>query len=175
MAILNGDQAGADLTCANGDLIFGTISNCGIFKIPSGAVVYLIPWDGSTPGLGEAEVQAKSIIIEGTLQGFACGFGGGGGAGGAEGGSSGYDCSAGARIGSGGFGNGEGGQRLQRRRAFRAHRWNRRNRRRGWWPLRRRGWLWRRGRHQHLRLWRSRQCWRQGRLRRHREQWGHFH
>jgi len=68
----SGDQAGADVTLANGDYVQGAITGVGTFTLPSGATVYVTPWNGSD--YGYVEVTARNIVIAGTLDAQRAGY-----------------------------------------------------------------------------------------------------
>lgn len=90
------DHAGADLTLADGDVIWGTHANVGTFTIPAGAAVTVKPYDGSNriddwkTETGTFVLMAQHVQIEGQLDATGAGFTGGGGGGGACGSYSGH-------------------------------------------------------------------------------------
>ena len=70
VVIVGGDFGGADLLPANGDVLSGTFTNVGTFKIAAGDTVFVAP---GVP----LSVQATLIDIDGTLDGVGAGFAGG--------------------------------------------------------------------------------------------------
>lgn len=83
------DHQGAGLVLADGDKIWGTHCNVGAFHVPVGVNVRVLSFDGSDQETGRMEVFARTITIEGTLNGDGAGFTGGGGGGGGGGSTSG--------------------------------------------------------------------------------------
>lgn len=79
-----GDMAGADLILADGDTIYGIFTNVGLFELPSGATVNLLPFNGNIGG--SLEVHARRIRRYGIIDARLCGYfgyaGGGSGPGG---------------------------------------------------------------------------------------------
>lgn len=78
------DHAGANLTLANGDIIWGEHTNINVFSVPGGAKVLVAPFDGNhaNPVRGSATVHARVVIIAGELDATGSGYSGGGGGGG---------------------------------------------------------------------------------------------
>ncbi|MEO8376199.1 MAG: hypothetical protein ABI579_00895, partial [Candidatus Sumerlaeota bacterium] len=72
---------GANLTLANGDVIWGLHRNIGTLTIPSGVTVTIKPYNPNTESSGELTVIAHHVAIAGTLTGDGAGFTGGGGRG----------------------------------------------------------------------------------------------
>lgn len=115
--IVGGDLGGGDLLPANGDILSGTFTNVGTFKIAAGDIIFV------DPGV-PLSIQAALIDIDGTLDGSGAGFAGGAsvvnagncvatgtvtgnpGAGAGGGGGGTFGCNI---HGSGGSGGGHGG------------------------------------------------------------------
>jgi len=82
------DHAGADLTLADGDVMWGTHSNVGTLTIPLGAKVTVKSYDGTNASTqvntetGTLSISADHILIEGELSAEGAGYSGGGGGGG---------------------------------------------------------------------------------------------
>jgi len=103
------DHGGADLTLANGDVIWGTHSNVGTFTIPAAATVTVKAYDGSNriddwkTETGTFILIAQHVQIDGQLDATGAGFTGGGGGGGACGSAGGHIPGEGgiARYGTG--------------------------------------------------------------------------
>lgn len=79
------DWAGADLTLAGGDVIYGTHTSIGLLSIPLGATVTVLPYDSLVFGSGGVELQCHTANILGTLDASGAGYPGGGGGGGSLG------------------------------------------------------------------------------------------
>ncbi len=80
------DHQGADLSLADGDVIWGIQENVKTFTVPTSATVTVKPYDGETSMTGMVEIHAEAIIIEGILSASGAGFSGGSGGGGGPGG-----------------------------------------------------------------------------------------
>ncbi|CAN5398258.1 hypothetical protein BH09SUM1_BH09SUM1_13370 [soil metagenome] len=80
-----GDHAGANITLANGDIIWGKHTNVGDFHVVSGGRVKVRPYDPEVEASGAVQVFAKNILITGILDSSGAGFTGGGGGGGQKG------------------------------------------------------------------------------------------
>ena len=83
------DWGGADITPADGDIIWGAFKNVGTFNIQSGRTVHIRRFlNGGVTNdskSGKLKIIANSIIVDGALMGDGCGFPGGGGGGGGTG------------------------------------------------------------------------------------------
>ncbi len=83
------DHGGANLTLADGDVIWGVHTGIGNLTIPAGVVVKVEPYDGSNRSdqmsntqTGTVRIEAESVNIEGVLTADSAGYSGAGGAGG---------------------------------------------------------------------------------------------
>lgn len=92
-----GDHGGADWTLSANTNIAGIHTNIGTFRIESGVVATVQPWDGTNNGT--VEIHADTIDVFGTLSANGSGFGRGQGPGAASG----------NFLGTGGCGEGGGG------------------------------------------------------------------
>lgn len=73
------DHAGQDLFLKDGAKIWGSHTGVGILLIPATATVSILPYDPAIAGSGTLDVEAETIIIEGSLDANGAGFTGGGG------------------------------------------------------------------------------------------------
>ena len=109
-----GDHSGQNWIISSNTFVAGVHTNVGNFTIPSGIIVSVKPYDGTT--YGSFEVHASNITVAGTLNASGAGYGGGGGGGG---GASGCNCvisgssSGGYGFADGSNGNSGGGSRFQ--------------------------------------------------------------
>ena len=72
-----GDHGGQDWQPADGTAIAGLHTNIATFRVAAGQTVFVAPWDGAA--LGEVEIRAQVVLIEGTLSANGAGHGGGAG------------------------------------------------------------------------------------------------
>ena len=79
------DHGGADVVPVDGDSIWGMHTGIGTFRITSGSLVYVRPYDGQDTFTGTLEVHAQRVEVEGTLDATGAGYTGGGGGGGGGG------------------------------------------------------------------------------------------
>ncbi len=80
------NHAGANLTLADGDRVWGLHEGIGILSIPTSATVHVPGYDGVTTGsVGWFEARCVQADIAGTLDASGAGFTGGGGGGGGAG------------------------------------------------------------------------------------------
>jgi len=98
----SGDQGGANISLANGDILAGTYTNVGKLSLPAGATVFVSPGD-------TLSVYASTIEIYGTLDASGRGQPGGGGGPSGGNGTAGTAVSAGGGGNYGGAGTGGGG------------------------------------------------------------------
>jgi hypothetical protein len=75
-----GDHAGADLTLADGDTIWGEHTNIGTLTIPTSTTVYVAPLYELVGPKGEITLRAEHVVLDGTLTASEAGYLGGRGA-----------------------------------------------------------------------------------------------
>jgi hypothetical protein len=72
------DHLGADLTLANGDIIWGEHTNIGTLTIPTTATVHVAKHDfGTTSAKGDLTFVAQHVILNGTINATGCAYVGG--------------------------------------------------------------------------------------------------
>ncbi len=76
------DHAGSDLVLADGDVIWGTHTGISTFRLTTGTVARVAPFDGTDAATGMVEIHADHMDLQGGLDATGSGYTGGAGGGG---------------------------------------------------------------------------------------------